>query len=253
MKLGAQFYSIRHETDTPEKLHASFAKIADIGYEITQMSGICQMEAEALRDISKEFSLPITCTHSAFDRIINDTDALIREHKIYGADTIGIGSLPEGLRSAEGAQKFLEDIAEPMRKIKDAGLYLAYHNHAFEFEIKVDGKMMYDLFIEECTDLHFIMDTYWVAYAGYDPIAYIEKIGGARMKNIHYKDLLAKDRSICACGDGTLDFSAITAACVKAGVPNALVEQDNAPDFPDAFEQLARSYRYLAPIIEKTR
>ena len=44
MKLGAQFYSIRDNTTTPEDLKSAFEKIKKIGYEISQMSAICEID-----------------------------------------------------------------------------------------------------------------------------------------------------------------------------------------------------------------
>ena len=46
MKLGAQFYSIRTECQTHEDLYNSMNKIKNIGYEIIQISGVCDIEAE---------------------------------------------------------------------------------------------------------------------------------------------------------------------------------------------------------------
>ena len=132
MKLGAQFYSIRDNTQTPEDLHNTFKNIKEIGYEIAQMSAICDIDPQLLKSYSEEFALPITCTHSPFDRIINDTDALINDHKIYGCPTIGLGYMPNEYHG-DKIYEFIDMVREPLRKIKEAGLSFAYHNHAFEF------------------------------------------------------------------------------------------------------------------------
>ena len=76
MKLGAQFYTIRDKAKTPEGIRESMLKMKEIGYTVAQMSGIGPIAAELLRDYSEEAGLPITCTHSSFDRIVNDTDPL---------------------------------------------------------------------------------------------------------------------------------------------------------------------------------
>ena len=49
MKLGAQFYSIRDNTQTPEDLYSAFKRIKEIGYEIVQMSAICEIAPEVLK------------------------------------------------------------------------------------------------------------------------------------------------------------------------------------------------------------
>jgi sugar phosphate isomerase/epimerase len=245
MKLGAQFFSIRDNTTTPEDLKRAFGAIKELGYEITQMSAICQIDPELLKSYSEEFDLPITCTHSPFDRIVNDTENLIREHQIYGCPTIGLGAMPVEYHSGNGVYDFIDVLREPVRKIKAAGLNFAYHNHAFEFE-KVDGKLIFDILIEEFPELHFIIDTYWIKYAGYDYLEYIKRIGAQRIQNVHFKDMASEPQgAICPCGEGTIDFSKVIALCDEMGIENALVEQDNAPDSGDSIGQMKISYNNL--------
>ena len=244
MKLGAQFYSIRDNTTTPQDLKNSFKEMKNTGYEIAQMSAICQIDPYLLKSYSDEYGLPITCTHSPFDRIINDTDALIEEHKIYNCPTIGLGAMPQQYHG-KGIYDFIEIMREPLKKIRAAGLDLAYHNHAFEFEY-VDGKLIFDIMIEELPELNFIIDTYWIKYAGYDYLEYIKRIGAGRIKNIHFKDMLHEPQGpICPCGNGVIDFSDVVALCTELGIENALVEQDNAPESGNSFEQMKISYENL--------
>ena len=246
MKLGAQFYTLRERNRTPEGLYNSFAEMKKIGYQIVQMSGICQIEAEKLKSFSDEFELPITCTHSAPDRILNDTDALIKEHKIYGCPVIGIGSMPPQYRqSAEAVRQFLKDFETPIKKIKDAGLKFAYHNHAFEFD-DLGGICGFDILINEAPELDFILDTYWLKYADRNYLEYIKLIGPDRMTNVHFKDMkTAPQGPICPCGEGVIDFAPVVKLCNEIGIPNALVEQDNAPTLGDEYEQMALSFNNL--------
>ena len=249
MKLGAQFYSIRDNTTTPEDLREAFRKVKEIGYEVAQMSAICPIEAERLKAFSEEFNLPITCTHSPYARIIDDTDALIREHIIYNCPTIGLGAMPQEFhKTKEGLMAFIDSIRLPIKKIRDAGLRFAYHNHAFEFDI-IDGKLPFDILIEELPELDFIIDTYWVKYAGYDFMDYIRRIGADRIRNVHFKDMLTEPRgNICHCGAGVIDFAPLVKLCSEMGIPYALVEQDNAPDSGNSMEEMRRSYQSLAKL-----
>ena len=246
MKLGAQFYSLRKRAETPEGIESCFRAMKAIGYEVAQMSAIGPIEPERLRDISLAYQLPITCTHSPLDRIVDDTDALIREHKIYGCPVIGLGGMSvEHKQGLEGVRAFLKLVREPMKKIADAGLRFAYHNHAFEF----DGEPVYDLLIEEAPTLNFILDTYWIKYAGRDYMHYIKKIGAERMTNVHFKDMATEPKgAICPCGKGVIDFKPVIELCDTLGIPYALVEQDNAPQSGDSFGQMRISHDHLRPL-----
>ncbi len=246
MKLGAQFYTLREKNKTPEGLYNSFKEVKRIGYQVVQMSAICQIEAERLKSFSDEFDLPITCTHSAFDRIVGDTDALIKEHITYGCPVIGIGSMPNEYRgSIEGARAFMDKIREPMKKMEDAGLRFAYHNHEFEF-VDLGGVCSYDLLMEELPSLNFILDTYWFKYADRSYLDYIKLMGNERLTNVHFKDMKTEPQGeICPCGVGTIDFAPVVKLCDDLKIPYALVEQDNAPKLGDEFEQLETSFNNL--------
>lgn len=250
MKLGAQFYSLREECKTPEDLFNTMKKVKEIGYEVIQISGVCDIEAERLKSYIDELSLPVSCTHKPYDSIVNDTDNLIKYHKTIGCPVIGIGSMGDMRFTLEGVRHFIESIKEPIKKINDAGLNFAYHNHAFEFDV-LDGYRAYDLLLE-VEGLHFIHDVYWSTYAGEDPLKYVELLGREkRMTNIHFKDMKSSPKGdICACGVGVIDFKPIADLCKKYGIEYGLVEQDNAPDFDDAFEQMRLSYEHLSPIVK---
>ena len=144
MKLGAQLYSVRNHTQTPEGLAKTFAELKAIGYETVQISAICPMEAEELKKLGETYGLGIPSTHTDCNRIISDTEAVIAEHKTFNCHEIGIGSMPTEYRgSIEGVRKFIKDFTPAMKKIRDAGLLLSYHNHAFEFDA-LDGTDAYE-------------------------------------------------------------------------------------------------------------
>ncbi|MBQ9784487.1 MAG: sugar phosphate isomerase/epimerase [Clostridia bacterium] len=251
MKLGAQLFSLRTSCQTPEDLKETILKCKAMGYQNVQFSAIPLMGAETWAKISEETDMEIVCTHNAFDRIVNDTDALIAEHKIFGCSVIGIGSMPPEYRETrENLDKFFEIMEEPVKKIEAAGLRFAYHNHAFEFEPFKDAEgCAMEALIEEKPNWLLILDTGWVKFAGYDAAEYIERIGGERLQCIHFKEFKTADReTICPCGEGFSNFPEIIAACKKVGVKNVLVEQDNASKKDDPFGEMERSVKYLLPL-----
>ena len=251
MKLGAQFYSLRTECTTPEALLSTMKKIKAIGYDVMQASAICDIEAEQFKSFIDEVGLPVTCTHKAIELIRDDTDNLIKFHQTIGCPVIGLGSMPPQYRdSFENVKRCVNELREPMKKIEAAGLRFAYHNHDFEF-IPVDGVRIYDYLIEELPTLDFIHDVYWSTYAGEDPIKYIKLLAGAgRMTNIHFKDMLTAPKGpICPCGDGVIDFRPFVPLCESLGVQYVQIEQDNAPNLGDVFEQMKKSHDFVRPML----
>lgn len=251
MRLGAQFYSIRAECKTPEALYGSMRKIKDIGYEIIQISGVCDIEAELLRAYSEELELPITCTHKSFDSIVNGTEKLIEYHRAIGCSVIGLGIMPEEYRSSiEGVREFIRLLCEPIKKIEDAGLSFAYHNHSFEFKA-IGGTNIFELLFEELPEADFIPDVYWIKHGGYDPSLTLLRIAKAgRATNIHFKDMKTEPKgAICPCGEGVISFAPLARLCKSYGIENILVEQDNAAQLGDVFVQMKSSFDHLDKIV----
>lgn len=251
MKLGAQLYSVRNFLTNEEDLSKTFQTMKKIGYENVQLSGAAPFPAEVIREVSQSSGLPIVCTHTAFDRIVNETEQVIAEHKIFGCPVIGLGAMPTEYRGGRAElENFLKVMETPVQKILDAGLHFAYHNHAFEFDNFEDGENAFDIMLESLPHWHFIMDTYWVEFAGKSAAEYIRRIGGDRLVNIHFKDMARDEaRSICACGDGCLNFAELFRVCQEVGVQNVLVEQDNAAKTPDPYGEMEKSFRHLRPIV----
>lgn len=253
MKLGAQLFSLREDCDTPEKLKETLKKVKKMGYDIAQASAICEIAPELLKSFIDEYDIPIGCTHRPFDEIVYETEKCINFHKVIGCQVVGLGAMPGQYRgSLEGLLKFVDLITPAIKKIKDAGLTFAYHNHAFDFDPIGDTSIM-EYFITKMPDIHFILDVYWVKYAGKSPEDYIRRLTALnRLNHIHFKDMLTEPNGpICACGDGIIDFEYLSSVARECGIENIYVEQDNAPTFPDAFAQIEKSYKHLNKMVKE--
>ncbi len=254
MKLGAQLYSVADRVKTPEDLRATLTALKAQGYVNAQFSGVPAMGAEVWAEISRDTGMPIACTHMPFERIVNDTDALIAEHKVFGCSVIGLGGMPNEYRGTlAGLEKFLEIMKEPVKKINAAGMHFSYHNHWFEFESFSDAEgCAYDVMLARCTDWFFLVDVAWAQFGKKSAAEYIRRVGRDRIMNVHFKDYTNPDNwdSLVPCGQGLVPFAEIIEACVEVGVENALVEQDTAPATGDSLGQMAQSAAYLLPILK---
>ncbi|MBQ8416288.1 MAG: sugar phosphate isomerase/epimerase [Clostridia bacterium] len=254
MKLGAQLYSVADRVKTPEDLRNTLTQLKAQGYVNAQFSGVPDMGAQVWADISKETGMPIACTHMPYDRIVNDTDALIAEHKIYGCSVIGLGGMPNECRGTlAGLEKFLKEMEEPVKKINAAGMRFSYHNHWFEFGKFSDAEgCAYDVMLERCPDWLFLIDVAWAQFGKQSAADYIRKIGASRIQNVHFKDYTNPDNwdSLVPCGQGLVPFPEIIEACREMGVENVLVEQDTAPKTGDSIGQMAQSAAYLLPLLK---
>ena len=245
--LGAQLYTVCEYTQTLEDLDNTLAKISDIGYKAIQISALGPIEPTAVRELADKYSLVIGATHMAWDRFLNDLDAVIEEHKIWGCKNAAIGSLPREYRNGEGVQRFIDELVPVSKRLGREGMTFSYHNHEREF-LRYGGKTWMELLFEgtDADVLNFELDTYWVQFGGADPIAWLEKCAG-RMPVIHYKDMMVTgDRSqrFAAIGEGNLNWAGIVKATVAGGVDFVFIEQDDCYG-DDPFECLATSYNNL--------
>jgi len=245
--IAAQLYTVREQMRTPDQIAEGLGKIRAIGYTAVQVSGIGPIAPAHLKELLDREQLTVCSTHVPWQRLQQDLDNLIAEHKLWGCENIGLGAMPgEYRQDREGWVRFAREASAIAGRIKDQGLQFIYHNHAFEFQ-KSGGVTCLDILMEE-TDpdtFHLELDTYWIQVGGGNPVKWIEKAAG-RMKVVHFKDMgnAGTNEPIMAeVGEGNLEWPRIIDACRQAGVEYAAVEQDVCRR--DPFESLAISYRNL--------
>lgn len=244
--LGAQLYTVRDYTHTAEELDATFRKLRQYGYSTVQASGIkADLSPQELAAMARSHELKIVLTHMPYDRFVNDLPGLIADHHTLGCRIAGLGGLPGQFRNAEGYRVFAQQFSAIADELGKNGLKFSYHNHHFEFE-KYNGQFGMDTLVEKTNPDSFLftLDTYWLQYAGVDPVHWIRKLKG-RVEAIHLKDMAVLDdqQVMTEVLDGNLNWPEIFRACEDAGVEWYLVERDAGPT--EALESLRISYNNL--------
>ncbi len=251
MEIGAQLFTVMKYTQTEADLAETLKKLADIGYKWAQVSAIGDIPAAKVKALADSNGIKIPLTHTNPTRLLNETDAVIEEHIAMGAGFVGIGSMPvEYKTDAETIRKFVKDYQPVAEKIKAKGLKFMYHNHGFEFE-KFEGKYMFDYLVEGFSPdlMGFVLDVYWLQYAGFDPAYWLERLEG-RTETIHYKDMqiLNGVPAMAPVMEGNLNWKRIIEVSKKTKVQYAFVEQDNC-NGEDPFVCLKKSFDNLMKAI----
>lgn len=245
MKIGAQLYTVRDFTQNSKDFAETIKKVAAIGYETVQVSGVSQdISAAEIAEVCKANNVQIVLTHVPPDSLRKDVQAVIKNHEIMGCKYIGIGGVPGHAHTKEGFSDFIKEFTPIAKAIKDAGKQFMYHNHSYEF-FRCDGKTGMDYLADNFPDAGFTIDTYWVQAGGSDPAYWIKKLAG-RVDCIHLKDYVIVDGQprMAEILEGNLNWDAIFDAAKAAGVKYALVEQDDAY-VGDPFECLNTSFKNL--------
>jgi len=248
MKIGAQLYTLRDYLKTPKDIAESLDRVAKIGYKSIQVSGLGPFDPTELSGVASSLGLEIAITHTAPDRILNETKQVAKEHQIMGCSHVGIGMRPDRYADTlDGYRKFLQDFDPAAKALAAEGLKLHYHNHEFEFA-KDGGKVLYDVLVDE-TDpgrWGFIVDTYWVQVGGRCPSEQIKALKG-RITAVHLKDLaiVGGKQRMAEVMEGNLSWQEIFLACKTVGVQYAMVEQDDCGG-KSPFDALKKSFDNLA-------
>ena len=255
MKAGLNLYSLRKFIKTEEELLSTANRLKDMGYDYLQFSGV-QVNAEwaeILARVCEQTQMPVCLTHNPLDRVINDTEKLMEEHAIFGCKNIGIGGLPNPTVVDEKLCKETYDklnlAAEKMAK---NGYKFFYHNHHKEFWKYENGDTPFDYMLNNTPHINFTVDTYWLQYGGVDVVDFLETLKG-RIACVHLKDFKQSYNAettimqprFAPVGDGVMNFKKIVEKMKTLGVQYYFVEQDDAVNYPDPFEQVERSIKYI--------
>lgn len=244
MKLAAQLYTVRDYTKNETDIYETLKKVKAIGYNAIQISNFGEYRTTWLAEKLRELDLVVCVTHTPLERILNETDQVIEEHKILGCKTIGLGWYKTD--SKEKADELLELLKPALIKINNQGLKFTYHNHEHEFkEIEKDYTVMD--YLRDKTDpklFSFLPDFYWISFAGVDPLKFIEDFKG-RFTIVHFKDLKFEDgkAKMTEIFNGEIDYQSIYDRLVELGVEWAAVEQDICD--VDPFLSLEISYQNI--------
>lgn len=244
--LAAQLYTVREFTKTREDFAASIKKVRDIGYTAVQVSAIGPIPHEDVLHITRDLGLTICNTHIGYDRLTEELDDVIAQHRLWQTKHVAIGSMPQEFRADEAGYRRFAAVANQIgEKLHDAGLTFSYHNHSFEF-VRFGSRTGLDLIYEE-TDPRFVqaeIDTYWVQHGGGDPAAWIRAMHN-RMPVVHLKDMVIHqgEQTMAEVGEGNLNWPAILQACQEANVEWYAIEQDICQR--DPFESLKISFENL--------
>ena len=248
-RIGAQLFTCRDYCKTAPELEQTMKRVKEIGYKTVQISAIgAEITGKEVKAAAESAGVEIVCTHRSFAEYMEKLDETIQLHLDMGCNIAGLGMMPvESMQSKEALFEVLEKFNVIAKKCAENGITFGYHNHAFEFT-KLDGKHVLDIIMENTDDnLKLILDTYWVAHAGIDPVKIMEKYAD-RIAVMHYKDKKvtgSNNAEIAEVGEGNLDWDAIIEANERLGIKWAMVEQDRNWTDEDPFKSLEMSYKFL--------
>jgi sugar phosphate isomerase/epimerase len=258
---SVQLYSVRDAI--ADDLPGAVARLAAIGFTQVELYGFVDKADEYERALA---DAGVTAP-SAHAPVIDSSDP---ERAFAAAAQLGVSTVIDPFipsdrwQTADDAYAIADRVNELAALATGLGLSFGYHNHQWELANTVDGRPIYDLFVERLApDVVLELDTFWATVGGADTPALLRRLGD-RVTLIHVKDgtvrgdiatalpssesalkvpeaLAAAFKNQKPAGQGEANVPAILAAA-----PNALrvVEFDDYSG--DVFEGIAESFAWLA-------
>ena len=258
---SVQLYSIRNAVE--HDIQGALDRLAAIGFTQVEPYGFDARTADLKRALEASgLSAP-----SAHAPVIDVTDP---QRVFDAAAELGIGTVIDPFipsdrwQTADDAAGLAARVNELADLAAERGLEFGYHNHQWEFANTVDGRPIYDLFVEQLSERVVLeVDTFWATVAGANTPEVLAALGD-RVKFLHIKDgviagdiatalpssesalevpeaLAAAFKNQVPAGSGDVDVVSILRAA-----PNALrvVEFDDYAG--DVFDGIAQSFAWLA-------
>lgn len=228
LQVALELYTVRDETS--RDFVGTLRRVAQLGYAGVEFAGYGNLTSSEMSALLIETGLRAVSTHLRLDALQGlQLDESIQYCKDIGCSIIVLPSLPHEQRTLTGIQALAPQLNAIGQRCRQHGITFGYHNHDFEFT-HIEGAYLLDHLLQS-TDSSLVkleLDVYWAAYAGVDPVAYLQQHAD-RIALIHLKDM-ASDRSMTEVGKGILDMKGI---CAFAEEHNlwGIVENDH-PEIP---------------------
>lgn len=257
---SVQLYSLRDAV--AEDLDNAIARVREIGYENVEPYAFVERAADLERALAAT-GLKAPSGHVAVIDA-DDTTPIWDAAERLGITTVIDPFIPtDRWQTADDVAKLAERVNVLTAEAASRGLRFGYHNHQWEFTNKVDGRTVYDLFVEQLSPETVLeVDTFWATVGGADAPAVLRSLGD-RVVAIHVKDgkvdgdirtaLPSSESALIVpealqrafenqtpAGQGDVDVAAILAAAPQA---IRVVEFDAYSG--DVFEGIAESLAWL--------
>jgi sugar phosphate isomerase/epimerase len=240
LELGLNLFSARDSM--AEDADSTLATLAEIGYRNVELAGYYGHQPSAFHDLLTKQGLRAVAAHVPIDRFENELETVIAEAKMFGMHSLVVPWLSEEQRRSQFVRKLPIKLNAWGEEVVKAGMRLAWHNHEFEYEIRVDERTMMSLLLADTHPdyVDFEPDFHQIAMAGVDPLTELREMH-PRVRLAHAKDVAA-DGSTVNVGRGIIDWQAIVATS-RENMLDYLIIEHNQPD--DIRADLGESLAYL--------
>lgn len=238
--LGVQLYSVQDQMkksplDTLRQVAAiGYKEVEPAGYENGKVYGLLPAD---FRKACNDLGITIPTSHyvfgkSHFDKTTNDiTDTwkrAIADAKTMGQRYIISPWFDVDKNNLDDVKRGLDQMNRCGQRCQEAGLKFGFHNHHQEFVTKHDGKLLYQIMLEQLdpTLVTQQLDTCNMKIGNADAVEWLTRYPKS-FELIHVKDKAKGRDESTTLGQGELDMKAIFAACRKTNIQYYVIEVES--------------------------
>jgi len=200
--MGLQLYSVRDEMKSDPL--GTLKQLAEMGYKHVEHANYVERKfyghgAKEFKKILDDLGLKMPSGHTVMGKPHWDdskkefTDVwkyTVEDAAVVGQEYVISPWLDESLRkTADDLKRYMEVFNKSGALCKKSGMKFGYHNHDFEFSVKLDGKTVYDLMLQN-TDPELViqqLDIGNLYNGGAKAIDIVRQYPG-RFQSMHVKD-----------------------------------------------------------------
>ena len=248
--LGLQLYSLR-DMVADEGIEKVLQVTARMGYNSLETASYNDgkfygLAPRELKKMTEDLGMKLTSSHLSRNISQNsEADMAWWDRATEAHNEAGMKYMIMPMSPLSGRGATLDNVNRYCDYFNSIGLITAgssiqfgYHNHAFEFEGKIDGVPIFNLMLDKTSANHvfFELDVFWIKKGGFEPVDYMKKYPN-RIKVLHIKDQKAIGVH------NVVDFKAIFEQAYANGVKDWYVEVEEYDGTPE--EDVKKSADYL--------
>ncbi len=242
---GYQLYTVREALTGPEAIASTLKETKTLGYHLMESFGYMQgtflgMPVADFTTAVGDAELGTPSGHYQPIQLdgpeVGPIDTATIPQYIEAAIALNqhwiiIPWMSEAWRNPEGYAHLVDYLKLLGAEAAKHGKVAAWHNHEFEFlpldPTNPESPSAYQYLLEslEGDNVVFEMDIHWVAFAGENPVTWMENYPG-RFPLWHVKDFAADTSTQVPVGQGVVPWEEIFAMAETAGLQHYFIEQD---------------------------
>ncbi|PGL70114.1 sugar phosphate isomerase/epimerase [Bacillus sp. AFS055030] len=222
LPIALQLWSVKEDVEID--FFGTLEKVAKMGYDGVELAGYYGKTALEIKTALNKLGLKVAGSHISAEQIIHHIDDVIAFEKELGNKYVVCPWA--NFTSLEEWKEFAEHLQQSGKKLAKEGISLVYHNHAHEL-VTFENECILDILLNSVPTnlLKAELDTYWLEFAGVDPVEFMSKYKG-RTPLIHVKDMAPSKEESTEVGNGIMNIRGIVQQAKLNSAEWLIIEQE---------------------------